>query len=707
MGMKLYRLDSHKTSLVFTGDGQNVYYLYYGKKIGEISPETYFLKEDNISTDLRNKLFSCYGDYDHRDKSILLFNPDNSFANDFVFKSATLMKGKKAIPCLPSSFGAEKTLTFEFEDKHEKLLLTVSYSVYRDSDVITVRSSLKNLNEKTVTIKKFASLQLDISESGFTASTFDGFWGGERYRHDTPLSSGVFINQSLAGVSSSQHNPFSLIKNDKGVYGFNLVYSGSHKTSYETDACNRTRIITGVNDTAFEYKLNPEETFYAPEAVMVYAVNQDELTLSLHSFITKHIIPKHWQNKKRPIVINNWEGTQFNFTRDKILDIARNGKKIGAELFVLDDGWFGKRNDDTSSLGDWVDNEEKTGGIGKLADDIRDLGLDFGIWVEPEMISPDSDLFRSRPDFAMAIPDKTPFLFRNQLMLDLVNDEVKNYVLKSVERVISLVKPSYIKWDFNRVMTDCYTKNAFIGEYGYRYVVALYDIMKTLTENHPDILFEGCAAGGARFDLGILCFFPQIWTSDNTDSKVRTCIQTNTSICYPQSAMTAHISATPHWFTYKTYSLENRFNVSCLFNFGYELDCSHYTEEEIKRAAALSDFYKKRRDTILYGDFYNIGSLDGVCGFEVISPRKDKALATVIMPARENAVSNRKIAFKGFNPAERYKVTVYKSDYTVFDEFTADGELLLYGVPLEKHRLSFEVCPDPDFRTFLIEFVKE
>lgn len=704
MNGKVYRLDTPNTSLIFYGNGTEVYYLYYGKKIGEIPPEVALVKENNIGTDLRNKLFSCFGDDDYRDKSILIFNSDNSFSNDFVFKSATVSKGKKAIPLLPSSFGAEKTLTFAFSDETEKLSLTISYSVYRDNDAITVRSFLKNLGEKRVTIKKFASVQLDLSESDFTVSTFDGCWAGERYRHDTRLNSAQLVNQSLAGASSAQHNPFSLIRNDKGVYAFNLVYSGNHKTSYETDSFNRTRIISGVNDFAFEYRLNGGESFYAPEAVMIFANDEDELSLNLHDFVNKHVIPKRWQNKKRPIVINNWEGTEFDFTREKILKIAANGKKAGAELFVLDDGWFGKRNDDTSSLGDWYDNPEKTGGIAALANDIRACGLDFGIWLEPEMISPDSELFRAHPEYAMKIPDKKPFLHRNQMMLDIVNEEVKNFVIESVENVISLIKPSYIKWDFNRVMSDCHSDTVFIGEYCYKYAVALYGIMKTLTENHPEILFEGCAAGGARFDLGILCFFPQIWTSDNTDAADRTIIQTNTSVCYPQSAMTAHLSASPNRFTKRKFSTENRFNAACLFNFGYELDCSDFTEEELKYTAKLSDFYKKRRDLIQYGKFYRLGNPDTVCGFQVISARKDKALASVIIPKRENGVSNRKIAFKGLIPTEKYKATVYDKNLCVFEEFTASGEILAHGIPIEKYRFSEAICSDADFRSFLIEF---
>lgn len=703
MSGKVLRLDTPATTLAFLQDGKSAYYLYYGKKTGEITPETTFCECDDIGTDLRNKLFSTFGDDDHRDKSIVIFNSDNTFTNDFAFKSAVVSKGKKAIPGLPSSSGAEKTLTFEFADELEKLLLTISYSVYRDSDVVTVRSSLKNLGEKPVSIRKFASFQLDFAGGNFTASTFDGCWAGERYRHDTKLCSGEFINQSLAGASSAQHNPFSLVKNADGIYAFNLVYSGNHKTSYETDAFNRIRVVGGVNDFAFEYRLSGGETFYAPEAVMVFAKNEDELSLNLHTFINKHIIPKRWQNKKRPIVINNWEGTEFDFDRDKILEIAKNGKKCGAELFVLDDGWFGKRNDDKSSLGDWFDNAEKTGGLKKLADDVRALGLDFGIWMEPEMVSPDSDLYRKHPEYAMTVPGKTPFLHRNQLMLDLTNDEVKNYVVSSVENVISLAKPAYIKWDFNRVMSDCFSKNVFIGEYCYRYVVALYEVMKKLTEAHPEILFEGCAAGGARFDLGILCYFPQIWTSDNTDAADRTVIQTNTSLCYPPSCMTAHVSASPNKFTGRGFSLRNRFNVACLFNFGYELDCSSLNAEAIKETAKLSEFYKKRRELIQFGEFYRLKS-GSVCGFQTVSARKDKSLAVVVMPERENGISNRKIALKGLNPDEKYSVTIYDNDLLPFDRFTASGSLLLDGIFFEKYRLSKEICPDSNFRSFIAEF---
>ena len=705
MSGKIFRLDTPNTTLAFLQDRKNVYYLYYGKKVGEITPETAFCDCDDIGTDLRNKLFSCFGDDDHRDKSILIFNADNSFTNDFALKSAGVAKGKKSIPCLPSSSGAEKTLTFEFIDELEKLLLTISYSVYRDSDVITVRSSLKNLGDKTISIKKFASLQLDLTGENFVASTFDGCWAGERYRHDTRLCSGEFVNQSLAGASSAQHNPFSLIKNENCVIAFNLVYSGNHKTSYETDSFNRVRVICGVNDFAFDYKLNGGETFFSPEAVMVFASDEDELSLNLHTFVNKHIIPKRWQTKKRPIVINNWEGTEFDFNRDKILAIAENGKKCGAELFVLDDGWFGRRNDDKSSLGDWFDNEEKTGGIAGLANDVRALGIDFGIWVEPEMISPDSELYRSHPEYAMTIPGKTPFLHRNQLMLDLTNDKVKDYVIGSVENIISLVKPAYIKWDFNRVMSDCHSENVFIGEYCYRYVTALYDVMKTLTEAHPEVLFEGCAAGGARFDLGILCYFPQIWTSDNTDAADRAVIQTNTSICYPQSAMTAHVSASPNKFTGREYSLRNRFNVACLFNFGYELDCSSFNAEEIRQTAKLSEFYKKRRELIQFGEFYRLGVSGSICGFQTVSARKDKSLAAVIIPSRENGTSNRKIAFKGLDPDEKYSVVVYDNNLAQYDRFTSSGSALLSGVFYEKYRLAKEVCSDSDFRSFIVEFV--
>ncbi len=704
MSEKIYRLDTPKTSLVFISDGQNAEYLYYGKKTGDVYPDTTYIKNDNINIDLRNKLFSCFGDDDHRDKSILVFNADNSFTNDFVLKSATVTKGKKNIPDLPSSVGAEKTLTFEFIDERAKLLLTISYSVYRDCDVITARSSIKNLGDNPVAIKKFASLQLDLPQSGFTASTFDGCWAGERYRHDTKLVSGIFINQSLAGSSSAEHNPFSMIKNESGVFAFNLVYSGNHKTSYETDSFNRTRIISGINDFAFEYRLNAGESFYAPEALMIFAANEDELSLNLHSFINKRIIPKRWQNKKRPIVINNWEGTGFDFTREKILDIARNGKKAGAELFVLDDGWFGRRNDDKTSLGDWYDYAEKTGGIERLSNDIRALGLDFGIWMEPEMISPDSELFRTHPEYAMSIPNKKPFLHRNQMMLDLTRPEVKDFIINSIENVISLTKPAYIKWDFNRVMSDCHSSSVFIGEYCYKYVLSLYEIMKNLTEAHPEILFEGCAAGGARFDLGILCYFPQIWTSDNTDADVRTDIQTNTSICYPQACMTAHLSASPNTFTKRAFSAENRFNVACMFNFGYELDCSDFTADEIKHTAKMSEFYKKRRELIQFGEFFRLGNLNSVCGFEVVSPRKDKALASVIMRRRENGVSNRRITFKGLIATEKYTATVYDKNLNVYDEFIISGEVLSIGIPFEKYRLSEDICSDADFRSFLIEF---
>ena len=440
--------------------------------------------------------------------------------------------------------------------------------------------------------------------------------------------------------------------------GVNLVYSGNHRTVAESDDMGRTRLITGINPFSFSWKLKGGETFFAPEAVFAFGHSEREAGLHMRAFAQEHIVRGVWKKKPRPVLVNNWEGTYFSFTRERILNIAKAAKKAGAELFVLDDGWFGRRDDDTTSLGDWTDYKEKTGGIASLAEEVRSLGLAFGIWMEPEMVSERSELYKAHPEWAMKIPGREPVRMRSQLMLDLTSPAVQDYLVESVSSVLTLTKAAYLKWDYNRRMTDVFGA-APAGEYYHRYILGLYSVMARLNAAFPDVLFEGCASGGARFDLGILSYMPQIWTSDNTDARERIAIQSGTAACYPQSTMGSHVSASPNHQTGNASALSARFAVAAGGVLGYECDLSALSNEE---RAAIRDqivFYKQYREVMQFGSYYPLGDVRGEwAGYCTVSPDKSLAVAAVAVLKKRTGVFNLRASFKGLEEDALYRVSV-------------------------------------------------
>jgi alpha-galactosidase len=466
---------------------------------------------------------------------------------------------------------------------------------------------------------------------------------------------------SDTGSSSNFHNPFTIIRNNDTYYGFNLIYSGNHKTSVEVNDYDHIRIETGINDFLFSYKLKPGETFFAPEALIEVADSIDYLSSSFHKLINSHIIPERFEKRIPPILFNSWEGVYFDFNQEKLLKMAKEAKDLGAELFVVDDGWFGHRNDDSSSLGDWVDNPLKTGGLKNLADKVRSLGLQFGIWMEPEMISEDSDLFKKHPEYAMRIPNREPNRQRNQLMLDLTNDEVVKFIIDSVSNVLDLSKASYLKWDYNRNFSDVYSSSFNSFEYGYRYIVNLYKIMDVLTKKYPSVLFEGCASGGARFDLGILSFFPQIWCSDNTDPLSRLFIQTGSLIGYPAKVMCCHVSKPINDVTKRKSRLLDRFQIALMGNLGYELDPTKLSNQDRKDIKQEIGFYKGFRkfsffaDSYLLGDCYN----SNISGDMLINFSKSKAFLIVALTGSYRGY----LKIRGLNPKFSYQVNHHGKAY--------------------------------------------
>ncbi len=569
---------------------------------------------------------SAGGKGDFRDPFVEIVHADGSRTSDFVFLGAEKRTGKEAFRTLPGSVDdADVTehLVVYFEDRSYKLKLELHYYVYEDCDVITRSARLINESDETVHILRLMSTQLDFDMPGYVFTTFHGSWAREMQRDDKLISAGRLVNQSNFGSSSSRANPFVMLSGphtteDAGdCYGINLIYSGNHYESVEVNAYGKTHFLAGINPQGFDWQLAPGEDFEAPEAVMTCSHEGfNGMSVRMHHFVREHIVRGEWKYKTRPVLLNSWEAAYFDIDENKLLRLAKAGKDVGIELFVMDDGWFGKRDADNSSLGDWDVNKKKLpGGLDGLCKKIRANGLDFGIWVEPEMVNTDSDLYRAHPDWTLEIPEKPHSEGRNQRILDLTRTEVQDFIIDKMTEVFSSAEITYVKWDMNRPFSDCYSRALppeRQGEVAHRYMIGLYRVMKTLTERFPHILFEGCAAGGNRFDLGILCYFPQIWASDDTDALCRASIQTGYSYGYPMSVVTAHVSACPNHQTLRTTPLETRFNVAAFGVCGFECNFVDMKKEELLAVKAQIALYKEWRDVLQWGTFYRGRSFAGM-----------------------------------------------------------------------------------------------
>jgi len=480
-----------------------------------------------------------------------------------------------------------------------------------------------------------------------------------------PLDAGKFVIESRAGCSSSRANPFFMV-HDRGTtetagdcFGFNLFYSGSHYAAVEVSSFGKTRIVSGVHPLGFRYLLRPGESFIAPEAVMTYSPEGfTGLSGNMHVFVREHVVRGPWKDRPRPILLNSWEACYFKISESRLLSLAKAGRELGIELFVMDDGWFGERDDDDRSLGDWDPNPKKLPhGLQGLGERIRALGLDFGIWVEPEMVSVQSRLYEQHPQWAMAIPGKNHSEGRSERLLDLANPEVQEFIIEKMTQVFSSAEISYVKWDFNRIFSDVYSP--FLpperqGETAHRYVLGLYRVLRVLTERFPDILFEGCAAGGNRFDLGILRFFPQIWASDNTDALSRARIQEGYSYGYPLSTVAAHISSCPNHQTLRDAPLDTRFNVMAFGLLGYEYDLRDLNADKKKKLSDQIETYKKWRDVLQNGRFYR-GRSGNVHEWTCVSPDGSRAVGMLL---RELAIPNdpNEIFYpRGLDPDRTYR----------------------------------------------------
>lgn len=574
---------------------------------------------------------SSYGRGDIREPFVEVVHADGGYTSDFLYDSYEITNEKAESHTLPGSYdesGEAEHLCVKLRDKHYGLVLELHYYVYADCDVITRSAKLINESGVAVTIKRLMSAQVDFDTADYTFTTFTGAWTREMHRTDVKVRAGKHVNATYAGVSSSRANPFVMLS-ERGTteeagncYGFNLIYSGNHYEAVEVNSFGKTRFVSGMNPQSFSWLLEDGAQFEAPEAVMAYSsLGFNGMSQCMHKFVREHIVRGTWKKKTRPVLLNSWEAAYFDINEHKLLSLAKAGKEAGIELFVMDDGWFGERNDDSHSLGDWDVNTKKLpGGISGICQKVKALGLDFGIWVEPEMINVQSKLYEEHPEWAMDIPGVPHSEGRNQRILDLTRKDVQDFIIAKMTEVFGSADISYVKWDMNRTFTDYYSKELppeRQGEVAHRYIMGLYRCMNELTARFPEILFEGCASGGNRFDLGILCYFPQIWASDNTDALCRAEIQSGYSYGYPMSTVSAHVSSCPNHQTLRMTPLETRFQVAAFGVCGYECNFCDMKKEELDAVKAQIALYKEWREVLQWGSFYRGRSFaDGADGAE-------------------------------------------------------------------------------------------
>jgi alpha-galactosidase len=554
---------------------------------------------------------SGLGKGDYRLPAVELRLADGGTTTDFRYVGHDLHEG--VVPCadgLPTATAeAGRAATLEVHLADGDLQLALFYTVFAAANTVTRRSVLTNTGAGQVSVRRLMSQQVDLPDRGFDLVTFDGAWAAEAHRHVRPVGRGIYINSSATGFSSNRHNPGVLLARrgageDHGeVYGFNLVYSGNHYTAVELSHREQVRVMSGINPVGFEWTLGPGERFETPEAVLSYSSDGfNGLSANMSAFVSEHIVRGEWADRPRPVLLNSWEAATFDFTERSLLAMARQGKRLGVELFVLDDGWFGARDDDHAGLGDYDVNPRKLpDGLAGLARKVRELGLEFGLWFEPEMVNPDSRLYREHPDWAIRLPGREPSMGRHQLVLDLTRDEVRDHIVEQMGAVLDSAPISYVKWDSNRTLSDLYSPTCPAGELPHRYVLGLYDVLARVFGPRPRILLESCASGGNRFDLGMLCFSPQIWASDCTDPVERLHIQLGLSYLYPPSTMGAHVTASPAEQTLRATPLSTRFNVAALGVLGYELNPRTLTPSERREIRAQIAFYKANRATCQFG----------------------------------------------------------------------------------------------------------
>lgn len=692
---KLFKLDTAASSYIFEVYEENyLIHLYYGAKIPDanvgslryrsmfasFSPSNPHVCDPGFSADVYPMEYSCNGAGDFRISALQIKAANGCATTDIRYVSHKIYPGKHLIPGLPCLYANNddeaQTLEIYAEDKVTGALVTLYYTVFENKSAMTRSATITNTSDKDMSIERAYSFCLDMPEYGYDMLTLYGRHNKERSVEKRRLAHGIQSIASKRGSSSHQQNPFVALLSENGsedfgdAYGFNLVYSCNFSADIEVDTNGSSRVIMGINPSDFAWKLVPGDSFNTPEAVMVYSnEGLGGMSRTFHRLYSDNLVRGEWKYKKRPLLINSWEAAYFDFDDDKLVSFAEKAKELGIEMLVMDDGWFGVRNDDRRSLGDWYVNEKKLkGGLSPMIDRINALGLKFGIWYEPEMISPDSDLFRAHPDWYVHVCGRESSIGRQQYVLDMSRQDVRDNIFAQMCSVLENNKIDYVKWDFNRNISEA--GSAVLPadrqkEFFHRFILGTYELMFRLREKFPHILLENCSGGGGRFDPGMFCFSPQIWCSDNTDPIERIDIQFGSSLCYPASVMGAHVSACSRT------GLETRANVASWGTFGYELDPNKLSDTEKREVRREISEYHKYYELINRGDLYRIISpFDNPfrAAWEFVSQDKNEALATIVQ-MRKHEAETFIFKFKGL-AADKY----YKCD---FDDEIYSGALLM------------------------------
>lgn len=719
--IKMFKLDAKDTSYVFgVIDEGFLVHGYFGKKI-EDGDLTYLLRlEENPwvpKTNLRDMgtfmdmtafEYPCHGRGDYREPCLMVEDGEGMTTTDLRYVSHKTYKGKPALEGLPATFANEneaETLEITCVDKHTGLEAVLVYTVFNDLDVVTRSVRLKNTGKAPLNVKRVLSMCVDFDNDGYDLITLNGSWARERVIERSKLHHGKQGVDSVKGESSHQNNPFMALvshnaNEDMGeAYGFSFVYSGNFFAQAEVTQNKCTRAVMGINHFDFNWLLEEGEEFVAPEVVMVYSDEGiGKMSRTFHDLYRQHLIRGEYRDKRRPILINNWEATYFNFDTEKLIGIAKEASKLGIEMLVMDDGWFGHRDTDNSSLGDWFVYEKKLqGGLKYLVDEVNKLGMKFGIWFEPEMVSPDSELYRKHPEWAIQVRGREMTMSREQYVLDYSNKEVRDYVYGMMKNVLDSANIEYIKWDMNRQLTEVGSASLPKNrqrELWHRYVLGVYDLMNRLTTDYPYILLENCSGGGARFDAGMLYYSPQIWCSDDTDAIERLKIQHGTSICYPASAMGAHVSDCPNHTVGRSTPFATRGNVAMVGTFGYELDVTRIPQEDRDAIPAQIEQFNKYNPIVRTGDHYRIGNVfeDNMWDAWIfVAKDKSEAVFTFVQVLGRPNYRNRRIKLKGLDPNASYK-------NMETGEIHSGNVLMNMGIFVKL---------DGDFTSKVVHFVKE
>jgi alpha-galactosidase len=680
-------------------------HLYYGERLqttldyvtmfplGRRVLNPYSLKDKpEFSLEVTKQELPIFGTTDFREGVLALEGPDGGHVYEFIVKGHKVIEGKSSMTssALPMSHCAAEdasSLIFTLVDAHSHLEIQLTYTIFNNLSVITRSMVIQNKGQETHQIHKALSLNVDFEAEDFDMLHLSGAWSRERHLKRHPLHPGIQSVGSTRGASSAQHNPFfalldSNATEDSGrVYGFNLIYSGNFIGQVEKNHYNQLRVQLGIHPECFKWVLRPNDLFEVPEAVMMYSnEGLNGLSYVSHQFIKKHILPVQHTEKLAPVLINNWEATYFDFTEKSLFELAKTSKDLGIDLFVLDDGWFMNRNSDRSALGDWdIDPIKFPRGLKPFAEDLRSIGLKFGIWIEPEMVNEESHLYKNHPEWVIQTPGHTKSYGRYQWVLDYSREDVVTYIFNKLGTTLDDIKPDYVKWDMNRYITEAYSlalEPHRQGEFYHRYILGVYDLYLKLTSRYPEMVIESCASGGGRFDLGMLCYAPQTWTSDDTDAIERLKIQYGTSIPYPLQTMGSHVSAIPNHQVLRQPSLTTRHNVAVFGTYGYELDVRHMDETQREAVKHNIAFFKTHQELINNGRFYRLKSpfnttMDQWVAWMVVSEDQTKALVGVYQILQEPNPWIERIKLRGLDPNRSYRLNqseqLYGGDQLIYN----------------------------------------